>query len=311
MLANLPSRLLHWIKSNFLLSVLSLVVLYVVVIQPYFGVTMSQPSSYRMQSYEGAGTFGSIVSPSISNMSEAKDSVGSMFPSVLPEESVDLGVSNRKVVRNSNVSLLVKDVRESENKIEQYAVSAGGFLVNSSLSTPEQGGSGNMSIRVPSDKLKSTLEFLRSLSVRVVSENVMGTDITDQYSDTQARIATLTQTKRTFEAMMERAQTVDEILKVQRSIFQIQDQLDALQGQLQYMEKTSQSSLVTIYLSTDELSLPYSPSDPWRPDVIFKTAVRSLLVNAQRIGSVMIWGAVYSPVIIAGVIVYFLVKRRQ
>src|SRR5690606_35568276 len=116
----------------------------------------------------------------------------------------------------------------------------------------------------------------------------------------EARLATLNQTKQIYQDMLGRATDVDEILRVQQSIFSVQDQIDSLQGQLQYLSNTTQSSLVTIYLSTDELSLPYAPGEPWRPQVVFKTAVRSLMMNLRGAADLVIWAVVYSPVLLVG-----------
>lgn len=258
-------------------------------------VAMDSYASPETMSY-GAGSKGMMAS-SIAPV-----------PPIYPGQSVDISATNRKVVRDSYLSLLVKDVRGSIDQITQFANQAGGFMVNSAVSTPDQGGSGNISIRVPADKLNSTLQYLRGLSVRVVTENITGSDITDQYTDVQARLETLTKTKATFEAMLDQTRTVDEILRVQQSILQVQDQIDSYKGQLEYLDKTSQSSLITIYLSTDELALPYSPTEPWRPSVIFKTAVRSLMMNLRNLASAGIWILVYSPVVIVIGIIFLVIR---
>lgn len=253
------------------------------------------PSPSSM-SYRGGGSMGKQMS--------------GIVPPSMPSSSVDMSAADRKVVRNSDISLLVKDVRGTLDQITNHAKTVGGFMVNSSTSTPEEGGSGSISIRVPSAQLDSTLQFLRGLAVRVVSENISGSDVTDQYTDTEARLLTLTQTKATFEAMLGKATEVDEILKVQQSIFQVQDQIDSLKGQLEYLKNTSESSLVSIYLSTDELALPYSPSEPWRPAIVFKTAVRSLVMNFRAVANVAIWLGVYLPVILVVGVILWLVKRK-
>jgi hypothetical protein len=238
-----------------------------------------------------------------STVSGKTASIGIMPPIYQPQ-STDLYQSDRKVVRNSDLSLLVKDVRSAIDQIESQAKSIGGFMVNSSVQTPEEGGTGSIVIRVPAEKLDSTLAFLRGVAVRVVSENVTGSDITDQYTDTEARLATLTQTKATFESILSKASDVDEIIKVQH-------QIDSLKGQLEYLKNTSQSSLITVYLSTDELALPYSPSEPWRPQIVFKTAVRSLVTNLRSVANVGIWAVAWSPVIIVVAIVLWFIKRKM
>lgn len=298
-----------WVKSHKAVILLCAVVVFLL------WRSVAPTAQFRMNSMTKMGESASMMALDAQSSPMAYGSAGttrSFMPPIAPApESVDLSATNRKVVRNSDVSLLVKDVRSSIDQVTQHATANGGFMVNSSVLTPEEGGTGSVSIRVPSDKLESTLQFLRGISVRVVSENITGSDVTDQFTDTQARLETLSKTKATFEAMLDQASTVDEILRVQQSILQVQDQIDSLRGQLQYLEKTSQSSLISIYLSTDELALPYSPNEPWRPAVIFKTAVRSLVGHARQVVNLAIWAAVYSPILIVLGIVLWVLRRKM
>lgn len=297
-------RVVMWVKNNKLALALVAVVLFL--------LWRSNPPtlmSQRAPMYQ-AESEGFAMDSTSSFVGSSAKRVGSPLPPMSPPSSVDLYNTDRKVVRNSDISLYVKDVRSSLDQILKQATSVGGFMVSSSAQTPDQGGSGNIIIRVPSEKLDSTMQFLRDLSVKVVYESVTGFDVTDQYTDTEARLATLTKTKATFEGMMDKAVNVDEILRVQQSILQVQDQIDSLKGQLEYLKNTSQSSLITVSLSTDELALPYSPSDPWRPSVVFKTAVRSMVMNLRQVANVGIWGVVYLPVFIILFILILIIKRK-
>jgi hypothetical protein len=207
---------------------------------------------------------------------------------------------------------VVSDVSASIEKFQQEAEDLGGYLVNYRTNNPTEAASGNITVRVPANSLKVFLGSLRNNAVKVVSENIDGRDVTDEYMDIESRLVTLRKTRDTFEGIMEKATNVDEILRVQQAIFNVQDQIDNLQGSLMYLDATSQSSLVTIYLSTDEFELPYTPDQPWRPSVVFKYAVRSLVGALRGLGTAAIWIGVYSvvwlPVLI---VVYFLRKKRR
>jgi len=165
-------------------------------------------------------------------------------------------------------------------------------------------------VRVPAKSLKATLDYFRSLSIKVSSENLFGTDVTDQYVDIQARLDTLNKTKAKFEEILVKADKVTDILEVQRQIIYIQDQIDSLKGQQQYLEKTAELAKITLYLSTDEFSLPYAPSAPFRPAVIFKYAVRSLVGTLRGIVQALIWIGVYSVIMVPVLLVVYFVRRK-
>jgi len=210
---------------------------------------------------------------------------------VAPVESED-----RMVIRDTNLSLLVTSVEEEIDRIEQIAVGLGGFMVESSLSVPEGAASGNIVVRVPEDRRGEALDKFRGLAVKVVNEGVQGRDVTDQYEDIGARLEVLDKTKVKFEGILERAEEVADLLQVQRELTNLQRQIDSLKGRQEYLSQSAKLTKIVIYLSTDELALPYTPDEVWRPSVVFKMAVRSL-VGAIRGGiDVLIWLVVYSPV---------------
>lgn len=293
-----------WLKEN---KVLAVVILSILVYMFFFSNSTFRRSpstltnQYMMESdYYGAapamGGFGGVSNKMISQPYYS--------------ETPQMDASNRMVVTNSNLSLAVKDVLKSINEIKKMTKDLGGYMVSSSQSAPEGPASGDITIRVPAEKLDETLEFLRSSAVKVVSENINGTDVTDEYIDIDTRMKTLEGTKARYEGILASATTVDEILQVTNNILSIQDQIDYLKGRAEYLKNTSSSVLVTVYLSTDEYSLPYAPEKPWRPEVVFKNAVRSLIIDLRGLGSKAIELAVYSVIWVPVLVVSIFTIRK-
>ena len=234
-------------------------------------------------------------------MSPIMGSVGSdSFKSLSPRaeyESVSNQVAqeDRRVITNSNLSLHVKNVDTTVDNIREKTIGMGGFMVNTGIRRDEAASSATLEVRVPSDQLVEFSKYLRTLAVKVVYENINGRDITDQYTDYEERLASLEDVKARFEEIMDEAETVDEIMNVQNRILNIQSQIDSIKGQLTYMDRSTATSKVTIMLSTDDMSLPYTPVKSWRPEVIYKEAIRSLVSVFQKIGTIGIWALVFLP----------------
>lgn len=294
-------KIISWIKNNKLASLLLLIV------------------GYLLFKNSFNSLLGGNVAYSPMKLGSTNGSIGIQSPALTSEYSQDYApapeATNRLVIQESTMSLLVKKVSETQKAIIQKAQQLGGYMVSSNVSYPEQAeaANGSIAIRIPQTKLEEALDFFRTLSVKVVSENLKGEDVTDQYVDIDARLITLAKTKTKFEEILNISQKVEDILQVQREIINLQQQIDSLKGQQNLLEKSSAMSKITIYLSTDELALPYAPSDAWRPNVIFKTAVRSLVGTLREFGGFAIWLAVYSVVWIPVLLIFFLVRwlRRR
>jgi hypothetical protein len=134
----------------------------------------------------------------------AMDSISEVAP-VYRQESAPTSGVDRLVLKDTSLSLKVNDVAQSISKIEESAVSLGGYLVDSTLTVPEGASTGSISVRVPSEKREEALTQFRSFGVKTVSEYVNGQDVTDQYVDNKERLRILETTKTKFEDILANA----------------------------------------------------------------------------------------------------------
>jgi hypothetical protein len=293
--------MITWLKRNWALALLILIAVF------WLKNRVSGPIARTQSSLPYAGGGSTLM----------MDSVGIAAPSskMMPgfgRESAPTDTANRMVIRDSSLSLQVKDVGQEVAAIETLAKGFGGYMVNSNLSRPDSATSGSITVRVPEEKRSEAMQAFKKLAVKVVSESVNGNDVTDQYVDLDAQLAVLTKTKVKFEDILDKATRVEDLLNVQQQLVNIQQQIDSVKGQQKYYEQSAKLSLVSVYLSTDELALPYAPTNEWRPAVVFKEAVRSLISNVRELGSLVIWGFVYLPIIIpVGIVVWYLKSRRK
>lgn len=290
-----------WIKRNKLTTVLLLVVVYF--------VGKSLWGNRITPIYNTSSNYG--IGGAEMNLKSAPSSLSRSMPTA--QDYTPTQTTDRMVVQESNLSLVVKDVRESSDKATEYAKSVGGYMVSSSLSQPEEAPYAYVVLRVPAKNLKTAVDYFRSLAIKVSSESLLGTDVTDEYTDLDARLLTLNKTKAKFEEIMVKAEKVQDILEVQRELINIQDQIDSLKGRQQYLEKTAELAKISLSLSTDEYSLPYAPTGAFRPAVIFKQAVRSLVSLLRWVAKALIWivvfGVVWVPAIL--LIKFFRNKFRK
>lgn len=294
------ARLFEYIKLHKITTVLFLVVLYFVLRQvtPLPVARFSNTQSVR------------IANPAM--MKGTDDTFGGVAaPSFMPVEEYapTPNITSRMVVQNSYLSLLVQDVVSTRKQITEYATSLGGYMVSAETTNPTDAPSATVTVRVPSSSLEQTLDKFRGLGVKVVSENLVGTDVTDQYVDIDARIETLTKTKAAMESILDRANLISDLSSITQQIIGIQSQIDSLRGQQNSLAENAKFAKVTLYMSTDEIALPYAPNDAFRPAVIFKLAVRALVTTLRSVATAGIWIAVYSVIWIPVVIILYLANR--
>lgn len=294
--------MISWIKRNKLATFLLIIVAYF--LYNYFlgvrGLGISQKSAGLMMETD---SFGAVSAPSVSTKNMA-------LPDIYqPEYTPQADEQNRLVIQTSNMSLLVENVIETRNKILDYASANGGYMVSAQTQSPEESPTSTVIIRIPSGNLPTALDYFHSLSIKVVSENLLGRDVTDQYVDIDTRISQLEKTKSRLESILDQATKISDITSLTQQILSYQNQIDNLKGQQISLEKNAQLAKLTIYLSTDEIALPYAPSETFRPKVIFKLAVRSLVSSLRGFARAAIWIVVYAVIWIPLLLIYIFGRR--
>ncbi len=205
---------------------------------------------------------------------------------------------DRLVVRNANLSLVVKDPAESLNTIATLAESLGGFVVSSNIyqtSLDAQGNKimqANISIRVPADQLQSALAQLKEMAVSVNSESTSGEDVTAQYTDLESRLRNLEAAEAQLQRIMDSATKTEDVLTVYNQLIYIRDQIEQVKGQMQYYRESAALSLITVDLIPDALSRPIEVGG-WRPEGVAKDALEALVRSLQGIATVVIWSTIY------------------
>ena len=217
----------------------------------------------------------------------------------------------RMIVRSGDMSLVVEDVVEARDNIAQMAVGFGGYVVSSRISGEEQDMRGNISIRVPDDSLEQALSELRDLAVRVTSESTESRDVTEEYVDLESRLNNAEATESQYLALLKEAEDVEDILRIYERLSQVRGEIEQIKGRMQYLERISSMSIVSVYLKPVASSKPLVGAG-WSPIEAFKSAIRGIVAFGQWLVTVAIWLAIFSPLwgAIIGII-YWRRRRRK
>ncbi len=229
----------------------------------------------------------------------------SLAPGALPSTAEE-----RMIVRTGNISLIVKDVAGTRDEITQLAARFGGYVVSSHISGEEQDLRGSISIRVPDDKFEQALSELRDLAVRVTSESTDSEDVTEEYVDLQSRLKNAEATEQQYLALLEKAKDVEDILRIYESLSQVRREIEQIKGRMQYLERTSSMSLITVHLKPEASAKPLARAG-WNALEVLKSATRGLITAGQVLGTIVIWLIIFIPIWGTGLGIFFWRRRRK
>ena len=219
--------------------------------------------------------------------------------------------TERMIVRVVNMSLVVHDPVETLDTVTQMTQEMDGFIVSTRRSGGERDLVVTISLRVPTERTDEAIQRLRGLAERVTSEEVQAQDVTEEYVDLQAQLRNLEATEGQLLTLMQRAETVSDTLEIQSELSRVSGEIERLKGRLQYLERTSATSLFNLTLVSSVSAEPLVEPG-WQPLEIAKDGIRGLVSVGQGLANLGIYLGIFSPLWVpAAAIVWYLLRRQR
>lgn len=152
----------------------------------------------------------------------------------------------------------------------------------------------NMVIRIPADALDSFVTHVNeNFNVTNTSESVE--NITLQYADTSARVEALETEQTRLLELLEKAETMEDILLIEERLNDVRAELSSYASQLKVME--NQVSYATVHLNVSEVEDLTPVVEPTVWERISRGFSRSLRSVSEGAVDVFVWVVSNSPVL--------------
>lgn len=206
-------------------------------------------------------------------------------------------LTQRKVVKNGSLSLIVKSAEDAATKIQSVAERMGGFVGDSNIYEVSSGiKSGSVTIRVPAQKFEEAMAEVKKLAVKVERETVNARDVTEQYVDLEARLKNFRAEEEQYLGILKRASDINDILQVTQRLHSVRSQIEQIQGQLQYLSRQIDMSSITVSLTSEADIEVFGIR--WRPLFVAKQALRSMFSGITGYMDIMIRLVIFIPVLL-------------
>src|SRR5512140_24027 len=181
---------------------------------------------------------------------------------------------------------------------------------------------------VPVDQFETAMRRLRGVALRVVDDNASGEDVTDQYVDLQSQLTNLEATRDRIRTFLDQATTVDEALRINQQLSDVEVQIEKIKGQMNYLSNRSAFSTITINLEPELPKIEMTPTPtatpapiaslgPWDPSATTQQATNTLVSAYRVLVEMLIWVFVVllpifgPPALVVWLVVWFLRRRMK
>ncbi|NLM46475.1 MAG: DUF4349 domain-containing protein [Firmicutes bacterium] len=157
--------------------------------------------------------------------------------------------AEQKMIRTAHVDMDVENMDAALAAVTDTAKAAGGYLARSSVYGADEMRRASISVRLPAEKLEQFLADIKELG-KVNNSSLGEDDVTLQYVDLEARIRNLTRQEERLLAILERAETVEDILRIEKELGRVRGDLEALTAEFRYLK--DRVDYATVQLSLTE-----------------------------------------------------------
>ncbi|MGQ9543996.1 MAG: DUF4349 domain-containing protein [Candidatus Bathyarchaeia archaeon] len=235
------------------------------------------------------------------------EQVPGIAPSPIPSPKASLeykAPEGRMVIYNGYISLETEDIERTLDMVGSLAERQGGYVAGSSRSTSGTRIVAQITIRIPQDRFHRSMKEIESYG-KVLDEHTTSDDITERYIDLKSRLKNLQVQEQRLVGLFERAETVEEVLQIERELGRIRGEIESLQGQINYLERSVAMSLITVSLTT-----PPPPFTP--PGMDWSSTIEAALRGFFTVlrGLIIIIVSLLPFILIVGLPAYYLYRRR-
>jgi len=222
---------------------------------------------------------------------------------------------SRKIIKNAQLSITVEDFDKAYERIIVLTKEMGGYIQDSRITKDETGKMGHIAARMPHNNFEEFIMKLENLG-EVTNKTINGNDITTQYFDTQARVNNFKKQEQRLLDILEKAKTVEEILKIENELNRVRYEIERLTSQLKQWDNLVELSTVNIYLR--QAKTPQKKIKPLSFKDVYKQAVEAFIRTVNNIlifaGKVIVFFGSALPIIVVlaipSVILFLVLKRR-
>ena len=246
---------------------------------------------------EAVDNYGGAPAPAV----DAAGNTGANAPSGAPLPQPD-----QKIIKTAIIKLEVEQVPSALNQITLLSSQYGGHVLESRSWYAQDYPHATYKFAVPVERFEEAIEQVRHLG-KVLDEQTSGQDVTDQYVDLEARIRNQEATAERIRGFLDQTRTVDEALKVNQQLAQVEEQLEQLKGQRNALGQRASFSTISVEFSPAIPNTGAKLSGTWSPLGTLAEATDALAAILRVLVDIIIWAVVLSlPFILIGGVIFLI-----
>ncbi|MEW2357775.1 DUF4349 domain-containing protein [Spirillospora sp. NPDC029432] len=167
--------------------------------------------------------------------------------------------AGRAVVYSADLRVKAEGVERAAATAKQLTGAAGGYVADETSATDP--ATARLTLKIPADRYAAVLDQLTRRLGEKVSLRQEAEDVTEQVADVDSRVRSAEATLASFRKLLDRADTVGEVINVEEQIATRQADLEALQARQKALKASTAYATVSLVVQSPE-NAPRDDGDP-------------------------------------------------
>lgn len=190
---------------------------------------------------DSAASYAAPGSPESPDQEKKEQKPGNNAPAAPPKIEW-----NKKIIKNANLEVEVKDFKSFSNQVSAIAGKYGGYIAEENLQSTDFKLQSRAVIRIPVEQFEPAVSDLSGNAEKILSKNITSKDVTGEVVDIRSRLEAKRQARLRYLELMKQAKNMEEVFQVQKEVDEIQEEMEAASGRVGYLNHAAAYSTIEL-----------------------------------------------------------------
>ncbi|MEP6683656.1 MAG: DUF4349 domain-containing protein [Parafilimonas sp.] len=153
---------------------------------------------------------------------------------------------DKKIVKTADLQLQLNDYKKFNTNIHSSIKSFGAYIAQEKQEETDYRIENSVTIKVPVDQFDDLVNSFSGDGIKIIEKNISSEDVTGEVMDTKARLQAKLAVREKYLQLLNQAKNMDDILQVQNEINEIQENIEAANGRINYLQHTAAYSTINV-----------------------------------------------------------------
>lgn len=214
---------------------------------------------------------------------------------------------DKKIIKTADIQLQLDDYKKFNTIIHSALKNFGAYIADEKQMQNDYRIENSITIKVPVDQFDNLVNSFTGDGIKLLEKNISSDDVTGEIVDTKSRMQAKMAVRDKYLELLKQAKNMNEILQVQNEIDDIQEDIEAANGRINYLQHSSVYS--TINLDCFQY-INGSTANDEKPD-FFAKLLQSFSIGTSIITNLVLFCISIWPLLLIGLFAVIYLKRSK